>query len=360
MKMNYRILVINPGSTSTKIAVYEDVNCILLKTLSHTSKELSAFKNVTEQFEYRRKAILDELNRDQISIDSLDLVIGRGGLTYPLESGVYEVNEKMVEHCRHGINGMHASNLGAMIAYDIIKQKEGMRALIADPVVTDEMEDIARVSGHPEFTRRSVFHALNQKAVARQHASKIGKSYDEMNLIVVHLGGGISVGAHRMGRVIDVNNALDGEGPFSPERSGTLPVGELIDLCFSGKYSCSQIRKMVVGEGGFVAYLNTNDSREVEHAINNGDKKSLFYLEAMTYQVAKSVGEMATVLKGRVDGILVTGGMAYDRRMMGMLRERIDFISDVFVYPGEDELKALAMNALSVAKGKQKAREYDK
>lgn len=359
-KKNVKILVINPGSTSTKIAVYNNSICILLKTLYHTHTELLPYKTVIEQFEFRKNLIISELAHDRIDLNTINIVIGRGGLTYPLESGVYIVNELMVEHCRKGVMGIHASNLGSMIAFDIASMLPGVVALIADPVVTDEMNDIARVSGHPLFKRRSIFHALNQKAVARQHASKIGKEYEELNLIVAHLGGGISVGVHSGGRVIDVNNALDGEGPFSPERSGTLPAGDLVSLCFSGKYSQSEVYSMIFGEGGFVGFLGTNDARDIELAIDSGDEKAMFYHDAMAYQVSKTIGEMATVLKGKVDGIILTGGIAFDRRMMKSIRERIEFIAPVSIYPGQDELKALAMNALMVARGEIIANEYNK
>ncbi len=355
-----RILVINPGSTSTKIALYDNSICSLLKTLHHSVAELAPYKTISDQFEFRKGVVLSELVHDRINLNSINIVIGRGGLTYPLKSGVYYINELMVEHCRKGVMGEHASNLGSLIAYDIAKMHPGTIALIADPVVTDEMDDIARISGHPLFKRLSIFHALNQKAVARQHASKIGKHYDELDLIVVHLGGGITVGAHHNGRVIDVNNGLDGEGPFSPERSGTLPVGAIIEMCFSGKYTKDEIHSMVSGQGGLVAYMGTNDAHELEILAYKGDEKAAFYLEAMAYQVSKSIGEMATVLKGKIDGILITGGIAYDRKLMAMIRERVEFMAPVSIYPGQDELKALAMNALMVARGEIKAIVYDK
>ncbi len=355
-----RILVINPGSTSTKIALYDNSICSLLKTLHHSVAELAPYKTISDQFDFRKGVVLSELVHDRINLNSINIVIGRGGLTYPLKSGVYYINELMVEHCRKGVMGEHASNLGSLIAYDIAKMHPGTIALIADPVVTDEMDDIARVSGHPLFKRLSIFHALNQKAVARQHASKIGKHYDELDLIVVHLGGGITVGAHHNGRVIDVNNGLDGEGPFSPERSGTLPVGAIIEMCFSGKYTKDEIHSMVSGQGGLVAYMGTNDAHELEILAYKGDEKAAFYLEAMAYQVSKSIGEMATVLKGKIDGILITGGIAYDRKLMAMIRERVEFMAPVSIYPGQDELKALAMNALMVARGEIKAIVYDK
>lgn len=355
-----RILVINPGSTSTKFAIYDGTVCTLLKTIHHSVSDLAPFHSIVEQFEYRKDMILKELAHETVDLESIGTVIGRGGLTYPLRSGVYYVNELMVDHCRVGVMGEHASNLGSLIAYELSKSYPGMTALIADPVVTDEMDEIARVSGHPLFNRKSIFHALNQKAVARQHASKIGKRYDELNLIVVHLGGGITIGAHKHGRVIDVNNGLNGEGPFSPERSGTLPAGDLIDLCFSGKYSEDEIRNMVSGKGGLVAFLGTNDILEIESAVSLGDQKAAFYLQAMTYQISKTIGEMATVLKGKIDAILITGGIAYDKKLMAQIRERVGFLAPVFLYPGQDELRALAMNALMVANGEMEPLVYDK
>lgn len=355
-----RILVINPGSTSTKIAVYENSICIYLKTIHHTIEDLSGYQTITDQFTFRKDCIMQQLVSEGFALEEIHVVIGRGGLTYPLESGVYLVNELMVQHCREGVMGIHASNLGSMIAFDIAKGHPGMIPLIADPVVVDEMDGIARVSGHPLFTRRSIFHALNQKAVARQHAMKVGQPYEDLDLIVVHLGGGISVGVHQHGRVIDVNNALDGEGPFSPERSGSLPVGDLVKLCFSGQHTYQEIMSMISGNGGYVAYLGTNDAREIEIAVKKGDEKATFYHEAMAYQISKYIGEMATVLKGRIDGILITGGIAFDRRLMSLIRERVEFIAPVSVYAGQDELKALAMNALMVARGEIEPREYDR
>ena len=355
-----RILVINPGSTTTKIAIYENSICIYLKTIHHSIDDLSVYQSITDQFIFRKNCIMQQLNNEGFALEDINVVIGRGGLTYPLESGVYLVNELMVKHCREGVMGIHASNLGSMIAFDLSREHAGMIPLIADPVVVDEMDGIARVSGHPMFTRRSIFHALNQKAVARQHAMKVGQPYEDLDLIVVHLGGGISVGVHQHGRVIDVNNALDGEGPFSPERSGSLPVGDLVKLCFSGQHTYQEIMSMISGNGGYVAYLGTNDAREVEIAVKKGDEKATFYHEAMAYQIAKYIGEMATVLKGRIDGILITGGIAFDRRLMSLIRERVEFIAPVSVYAGQDELKALAMNALMVARGEVEPREYDR
>ncbi|HPF52902.1 MAG TPA: butyrate kinase [Draconibacterium sp.] len=354
-----RILAINPGSTSTKFAVYFENECVLRKTIRHQLEELMRYKTIIDQFDLRKGLIIDALVEEGIEVDSIKYIIGRGGLTYPLESGVYLVNNLMIEHLRQGVLGQHASNLGPILADYIALQIPGAKAYMADPVVTDELENIARFAGHPKFKRVSIFHALNQKATARQHAKQIGKSYEELNLIVAHLGGGISVGAHKNGRVIDVNNALDGEGSFSPERSGTLPVGQLIDLCFSGKYSKDQIRRMVVGEGGFVAYLGTNDAQEVEKRAKAGDENAIAIQDALFYQVAKMIGEMAVVLEGKVDGILLTGGMAFNKELEKYIRNKTGFIAPVFTYPGEDELEALAINALRVAKGEISAKIYD-
>jgi butyrate kinase len=356
----HRILAINPGSTSTKFAVYFDTKCVLNKSIKHSFDELLAYKNVIDQFDFRKGLIIDTLVEEGIEVDSIKFIIGRGGMTYPMESGVYRVNHQMLEHARVGIVGQHASNLGPMLADYISLQIPNAQAFIADPVVTDELEEIARISGHSKFKRRSIFHALNQKATARTHAKKIGKRYESLNLIVAHLGGGISVGAHKNGRVIDVNNGLNGEGPFSPERSGTLPAGQLVELCFSGEFSEDQVQRMILGEGGFVSYLGTNDAREVEEKANSGDEKAKFIQEALFYQVSKIIGEMAVVLEGKVDAILLTGGLAYNKQIEEYVKSKAGFIAPVFIYPGEDELEALAMNALRVANGETKVKEYIK
>lgn len=347
----YKILAINPGSTSTKFAVYFDEKCVLNKTLRHSVEELSKYRSVINQFDFRKGLIIDAVVAEGINVDEIKWIIGRGGLTYPMESGVYRVNNLMLEHAQQGIFGQHASNLGPLIADYIALQIPNARAFIADPVVTDELEPVARLAGHPKFERRSIFHALNQKATARIHARKVERRYEEMNLIVVHLGGGISVGAHKKGRVVDVNNAFDGEGPFSPERSGTLPVGQLIELCFSGKYSLDQVQRMVVGEGGYVAYLGTNSAQEVQQAAAQGDAKARLVQEALGYQVSKLIGEMAVVLDGNIDAILLTGGLAFNNDLVDYITRKVTFIGPVFTYPGEDELQALAMNALRVARG---------
>jgi butyrate kinase len=345
------ILAINPGSTSTKFAVYEDEKCILTKTLRHSIEDISHYRYIIDQFDFRKGLIIDSLIEDGINVDAIKHIIGRGGLTYPMESGVYLVNNLMLQHAREGVMGQHASNLGPLIADFIALQIPKAQAYIADPVVTDELQPIARIAGHPMFERVSIFHALNQKAIARAHARQMGAKYEALRLIVAHLGGGISVGAHENGRVIDVNNALNGEGPFSPERSGTLPVNQLIETCFSGKLNREQIQRMVVGEGGYVAYLGTNNSLEVQQAAEKGDEKARFIQDAMAYQVAKIIGEMAVVLNGEVDAILLTGGLANNKYLVDFVSRKTGFIAKIFTYPGEDELEALATNALRVARG---------
>jgi butyrate kinase len=353
-----RILVINPGSTSTKIAVFEQERPIFLKNIRHAAEELARFERVADQFQFRKDLIMKVLEEADIQVESIRIVMGRGGLLKPIESGVYSVNERMKEDLRNSTYGEHACNLGGLIADEIAQSLPHARAYIANPVVVDEMDDVARIAGHPEFQRKSVFHALNQKAIANQHAKSIMRKYEEMNLIVVHLGGGITVGAHRRGRVIDVNQGLDGEGPFSPERSGTLPVGDLVRLSFSRKYPQKKILKMITGEGGLVAYLGTNNAYEAEQKAAAGDERARLILEAMAYQVAKDIGAMSTVLKGEVDAILITGGVANSKWFVNMIIERVHRIAPTHVYPGEDEMHALAVNGLQILKGEIEARQY--
>lgn len=355
--MAYRLLIINPGSTSTKIGVYEDENQILEETLRHSSEEVSKYATIFDQFEFRKEVILNVLKEKDFDINTLDAVVGRGGLLKPIPGGTYRVNDVMLRDLKIGVQGQHASNLGGIISNEIAKSLN-IPAFIVDPVVVDEMEDVARISGIPEIQRVCIFHPLNQKAVARRYAKEHGKKYEDLNVIVAHMGGGISVGAHKNGRVIDVNNALDGEGPFSPERSGGLPVGDLVKLCFSGKYTYEEIKKMITGKGGLVAHLNTNDVREVLAAAKAGDKKAELLFEAMGYQVAKEIGKCAAVLSGKVDAILLTGGIAYGKEITEYIKERVEFIAPVVIYPGEDELLALAQGGLRVLNGEEEARLY--
>lgn len=355
----YYVLAINPGSTSTKIAVYKNAKSAFLKNIKHTAENLKDFEKISDQFHFRKDVILNELESADIEIEKISAVVGRGGLVKPIESGVYEVNETMKKDLKDSPLGEHASNLGGLIASDIAESLPNARAFIADPVVVDEMQDVARLAGHPEFIRHSIFHALNQKAIGRAHAKSLDTNYEDLNLIIAHLGGGISVGAHKKGQVIDVNNALDGDGPFSPERSGGLPVGQLAKLCFSGDYTHEDIKKMIKGEGGFVAYLGTNDAYEVEMMVRDGDEKAKLVQDALCYQVAKEIGSMSTVLKGEVDGILLTGGMAHNPLLVDYVRDMVKFIAPVSVYPGEDEMKALAMNGLRVLRGETQPKIYN-
>jgi len=354
-----RILAINPGSTSTKIAVFQGDKSVFLKNIKHTAEELSQYNQISEQFEFRKNIIMQEMVDAEIQIDLIEAVVGRGGLVKPIESGIYEVNDRLKEDLRVGVLGEHASNLGGLIADNIAQSLPKAKAYIADPVVVDEMIDVARVSGHPEFQRVSIFHALNQKAIGRAFAQSVDKKYEDINVIVAHLGGGISVGAHLKGKVIDVNNALDGEGPFSPERSGTLPAGALAKICFSGDYTLDDLKKMIKGEGGLVAHMGTNDAYEIELKAKDGDAKAKLIQDAMSYQVAKSIGEMAAVLKGDVDGILLTGGIAHNPDLVNYVKDMVSFIAPVVVYPGEDEMKALAMNGYMVLRNEIEPKVYN-
>lgn len=356
--MKERILVINPGSTSTKIAVFEAEQEILNETIRHDADELAQFDSITDQYDFRSNIIQKSLKAEGIEPSSFDAVIGRGGLLKPIPGGVWAVNERMTEDLRAGVSGQHASNLGGLIAHEIAHTSQAP-SLIADPVVVDELQPLARISGHPELPRISIFHALNQKAVARRAAAEIEKAYEQSNIIVAHMGGGISVGAHKNGKVIDVNNALNGEGPFSPERSGTLPAGQLVELCFSGKYTQKEIMKMLKGKGGFMAYLDTSDGREVDQRGQQGEELAELVFQAMAYQVAKEIGALASVFSGRLDGIVLTGGLAYNDRLTTLIKERVEYISRILIYPGEGEIEALRDAALRVLRGEAKAQVYD-
>lgn len=344
-----KILVINPGSTSTKIAVYENKVPVLIRSIRHSVEELSGYTDVIDQFEFRKNLILNELKFNHVSIN-FNAIIGRGGIVKPIPGGVYEVNESMRYDLFHSPRS-HASNLGGLIAYDLSNLTPGCRAFIADPVVVDELEDIARITGSPLLPRVSIFHALNHKAIARRYASEHNSKYENLNLIVCHLGGGISVGVHKNGKIVDVNNALDGEGPFSPERAGTLPAAQLVNLCFSGEKTKEELLKMITGRAGLTAHLGTTNILSIIDSIEKGDKKSEIILEAMTYNVAKAIGSAAVVLYGKIDAILFTGGIAHSPYIISRLRERISFLAPIKVYPGEDEMEALALNAYGALVG---------
>jgi butyrate kinase len=355
---NRLILAINPGSTSTKFSLFEEENLVFEKSLRHSAEELENFDKITDQFHFRKDLIMMELNERKIDSARIAAVVGRGGLVKPIESGIYEVNQRMKDDLRDGFSGQHASNLGGLIADDIASSLCCAKAYIVDPVVVDELQEIARISGHPEIERKSIFHALNQKAVARIYAASVGRKYEELSLVIAHMGGGVSIGAHKNGKVIDVNNALNGDGPFSPERSGGLPSGQLVDLCFSGRFSKDELKTMLTGKGGMMAYLGTNNFIEVCKMAENGNKKALLIRNAASYQIGKEIGAMAAVLNGKVDAIILTGGMAFQDANIKGIRSMIDFIAEVVVYPGEDELKALAFNGLLALDGKIEIKTY--
>lgn len=355
--MAMKSLIINPGSTSTKIGVFEDETLLFEETLRHSTEEIGRFDSIVDQKDFRRKIITDLLESKQFDLRSLDVVVGRGGMLKPIPGGTYAVTDALLEDLKAGVQGQHASNLGGILAREIA-DSIGVPSYIVDPTVVDELMPVARYSGVPELPRVSIFHALNQKAVAKRYAKEAGKPYWSLRLIVVHMGGGVSVGAHENGKVIDVFNALDGDGAFSPERAGAVPSGALVKMCFSGKYTEKEVYSKIVGKGGFNAYLNTNDMREVSKMANEGNEKAAEAKQAFIYQVAKDIGSMACVLKGKVDRIILTGGIAYGMDVVAALKEYTEWIAPVTVYPGEDELLALAQGALRVLNGEEKALEY--
>ncbi len=360
----HRLLVINPGSTSTKVAVYEDEQPLFVETLRHASQRLAAFPHIVDQYEFRLEAVLDLLESRGIPLASLSAVVARGGLLRPIAGGTYTVNEKMVaELTRRDAERQHASGLGAPLADDIAS-RAGIPAFIVDPVCVDEFDEVARISGLPEIERKSLSHALNLKAVARRAAEDLSRPYSELHLVIVHMGGGISVTAHRHGRMVDVNQALDGTGPFAPERAGGLPVGDVVRMCFGVHpydgldLTYKQMFRKLAGQGGLVAHLGTNDALEVEARIEAGDAHAILVYEAMAYQISKEIGAMATTLKGKVDAIVLSGGLAHSKMLLGWIRGRVSWIAPLLVYPGEDEMLALAQGALRVLRGEEKARTY--
>ncbi len=355
--MVFYFLAINPGATSTKIAWFEDENKKWQETIYHPQQELDAFSSVADQFEYRMNCIKKTISEKGEDITKLSAVVGRGGLLDPIPSGTYKVTEGMIKDLKRGKPWEHASNLGGIIA-KAIADELGIPAFVVDPVAVDEMDDVARITGLPELPKRSLAHSLNIKAVVRKAAKDLGKDWRELNFVVAHLGSGISVCAHRKGKMVDVNNANE-FGPFSPERAGGLPAGDLVKLCFSGKYTLKELRKRLAGNGGVKAYLGTSDMREVKRMIENGDKKADLIYRAMAYQVAKEIGAYAVVTAGNVDAIILTGGIAYDEGFVNMVRERVQWIAPVLVYPGEDEMQALAEGALRVLRGEEEPKIYE-
>lgn len=353
----YRILAINPGSTSTKVAVFENGELVVEDVVRHAKEDLAGFENVIDQKSLRSAVVLELLKRHGLEVGSLDAVVGRGGLIEPIDSGTYVINSRMLRDLIHSSAAVHASALGAIIAEEIGREA-GVPSYVVDPIVVDELEQSAKLTGFPGIERRSVFHALNQKAIARRCAAEMGMSYENGRFIVAHMGSGITVAAHRYGRVIDVNDALSGEGPFTPERTGGIPALPLIRLCFSGAYTEKELVDIVTKSGGMTAYLGTNDLKKCEKLIKEGDEYAALVLESMAYQVSKEIGAMTAVLEGRVDAIILTGGLAYSNRFTGCIKQRVGLIAPVKAYPGEDEMRALAEGALRVLRGEEPAVEY--
>lgn len=351
------ILTINPGSTSTKIAIFKNKEKVLEKKLEHDSVQLENFGKITDQYEYRMDLILNVLLEENIKLEEFRAVVGRGGMLRPMPAGTYNITDLMIEDLKLGIQGEHASNLGGLLAKGL-GDKVNISSYIVDPVAVDEFDDIARISGMPEIPRKSLLHALNIRAVAYRLANKVNKDFNSLNLVVAHLGGGISVASIEKGRIIDVNNANE-MGPFSPERAGEVPVGQLAKLCFSEEYTLSEMKKKLRGKAGLVGYLGTNNAKEVIERINSGDKEAELVFNAMAYQVGKEIGKMATTLKGKVDYIVLTGGLAYSNMLTSYIKDMVEFISPVKVYPGEDELEALNEGALRVLEGKEESKVYE-
>jgi butyrate kinase len=355
--MMFRLLVINPGSTSTKISVFKDENEVWQKTIAHPPEELARYGRIAEQYALRRDAVLRALAEAGLAPGDFAAVVGRGGMLRPIPSGTYRINQRMLDDLRRPGEREHASNLGALVAHELASAA-GIPAFVVDPVSVDEFEPLARVAGLPGIERRSFSHALSLKAAARKAARTLGRAYEEINLVVAHLGGGISVSAHRRGRMVDVNQGLDGTGPFSPERAGGLPVGDVLRLAFSGRYTYDELFRLITRQGGLYAHLGTNDAREVERRIAAGDDHARLIYEAMAYQIAKEIGLMATVLYGDVQGVVLTGGLAHSQMLVTWIRERVAWIAPVLVFPGQEEMLAMAQGALRVLRGEEEAQEY--
>lgn len=357
MTTSRKILIINPGSTSTKVGIFSDGEMKVNVSVKHTDEELKKFPTIWDQYQYRLDAVMGVLHDNKLAMEDIAAIACRGGNVKPLPGGIYMLSDKMIADMKGGLYGAHPINVGGVIAYDLGKQFN-IPVLTADPPMTDELCRSARYSGIPQISRQSSFHALNQKATARKVAAELGKAYDEVNLIVVHLGGGISVGAHKRGQIIDVNNALDGDGPFSPERAGSLPAGDLVKLCFSGEYTKAQVLKLLTGGGGLYAYLGTTSAIEIEKKIAGGDLYAAEVYEAMAYQVAKEIGACTTVLEGQIDAIALTGSLVYSKVLLDSLLKKISFIAPVHLNPGENEMEALADAAMRYFNGEEELSVY--
>ncbi len=350
-----RILVINPGSTSTKVALYDDETPVFTESIHHSADELARFKNLAEQENFRKQEVIKILKAHGVDLKTLNAVVGRGGILKPIKAGTYMVNEKLLFDLKHS-KVEHASNLGGIIAYEIAKPL-GIPAFIADPVSVDEFEPLARISGLKEIERLSLLHTLNIRANAYRYAKEKGKVFSDLNLIVAHLGGGISIAPIKNGKIVDVNNANEG-GPFSPERAGGLPSIDIVKMAYSGKYSEKELKRLLTKRGGMISYLNTNDMKEVIKKMESGDEYAKLIFNAMCYQIAKEIGAMATVLKGNVEAIILTGGVSYNKQVVDEVKKRVEWIAPVIVYPGEKELEALAFAALRVLRGEESPLEY--
>ncbi|MDZ7742684.1 MAG: butyrate kinase [Bacteroidota bacterium] len=353
-----KILIVYPAIESTYVAVYRSTDLIFLKNIKHPEEELAKYENLMDQADWRRDIIMNVLAENDINIDLIELVMGRSGLLKPVQSGVYQINERMLEDLYIGVQGVHATNLGGVIAFEIAKSL-GKKAYMADPVVVDEMDEIAKVTGHPEFKRRSIFHALSHKHFARKYAKSINRPYEELNLIVCHVGtAGISIGAHKKGKVIDVNNSFDGDGPFGIQRSGTLPMGALVKLCFSGKYSEEEVYRMITKEGGYTAYLGTSNLDEIDKKVLSGNETTLFISNALSYQVSKEIGSMYTALECEVDAILLTGNIFNSERFLENVSQKVNKIAPIALYPSQNDFDAMALNGLRVIKNEVEVLEY--
>ncbi len=351
------ILVINLGSTSTKFAVYKNDEVVFSEVIRHPLENLDRYEDIWDQYDSRKSAVINRLEQMEYPLERFDIIASRGGTVKPVPSGIYIITPAMLEDMKSKVYGNHPTNVGVQVAFDLANQLK-IPAVTVDPPIIDEMCALAKYSGHPHFHRQSSFHALSQKATGRKAAKILGKPYHQLNLIILHMGGGISIGAHQQGKVIDVNNALNGEGPFSPERTGTLPAGQLIDLCYSGRYTRAEMHKLICGKGGLKAYLGTTDIFAVEKRIGEGDEKALEVFEAMGYQVSKEIGAAAVVLDGEVDAIILTGQLAYSQRLVNIIKTKTAFIAPIYMFPGENEMEALASGAMRYMRGEEEAIAY--
>ncbi|NOZ46979.1 MAG: butyrate kinase [Chlorobi bacterium] len=352
------ILAINPRVLYTQIAIYNGTRMVFLKKINHETNELKKYEHFGAQAKYRKGVIIDELTKNDIQVKDIVIIISRGGIIKPVESGIYEVNENIIQDLMNFEYGEDISDLGGLITDLIAKEIPNAKAYIADPVVVDEFDDLARVSGLKGIERKSIFHALHQINIARHHAKAINENYKELNLVIAHLSSGITIGAHHHGRVIDATQGYDGDGPFSPIRAGSLPVGDLVKMCFSGKYTKEEVLKMITAEGGLYSYLGTFSAYEVDERVMNGDEEARFYFDAMAYQVAKSIAGMFAVLKGEVNAIIITGPLAQSRYFVNQINERVSKLAPVHIYPGSDELESLALYGMHILKNEVEILEY--